>query len=142
MKGESDPSFYKAMQNDAATAASTAIQEIMFFNSPGRFIVEITPSSHEREEKKARKAKKITRVHQRKKYTILTPKEIRVLLKLPPADPTGRTQAPHQRRRVKRFLRSPRFTKKRFTWVQVDAVWIGPKEAQIGKHRYKVRLDI
>jgi hypothetical protein len=139
---DKDPEWRRATLNDAASACKTAIEEIMYFNAPGRFIVEITPDTYEREEQKARKAGRITRMAHRRKYTILTPQEIRVLMKLPPSDPTGRTQAPHERRRHKRYLRSEMFTKKRFTWVDVDVAWVGPDEAQIGKNRYKVRLDL
>lgn len=137
-----DPRFKEALLKDAGTGCSTAIQEIMYFNTPGRFIVEVTPDSYERASQKARKAGRITRIQDRPRYTILTPQEIRVLLKLPPSEPTGRQQAPHERRRVKRWLKSPMFTKKRFTWVTVEACWIGPDEVKIGKNKYKVRLDL
>jgi hypothetical protein len=131
-----------AIGDSAGRNALTALEEVMWFNAPGRFVLEAVPEGYERAIKKGVTKKKIIRSDFRPRYTLLTPQEIRKVMKLPPSEPTGRKQSPHERRRHKRYLRAERYTHKRFQWVDVDAAWIGPEEAKVGNMRYKVRLDL
>lgn len=120
--------------------AKAAIEEVLFFNQPQRFILESTPSK-QRTAKKGR----ITRSHDRPTYTLLTPGEIRKRLDLPEFNPEtgmGTKKRPHERRRHFRTLNHPRFRNKQGETIIVEACWVGPTEKTIGKRTYKVCLDL
>jgi len=115
--------------------AMTALEEIMYFNTPDRFVLEVAST-------KMRKNKgKMQRSQDRPIYILLKPKEIRDRMKLPIPD-KGKLKQPHERRRHTRFLTSPRFTHKRWTTIVIPATWIGPSENVVNKKRYKVCLNI
>jgi len=129
---------------DAGNNTLTAIQQILYFNTPSRFVVEETPTRAlvQQQRKKGKKAKAhIRRTHQRPIYTLLTPKEIFKKMRLTPAVPTGRTVTPHWRRKHYRLLSDPRYTKMRGRTITVKAAWVGPEEKVVGNKRYKVLLD-
>lgn len=115
--------------------ARAAIGEVMLFNAPARFVVE----KRAVKEKAAPKGS-VPRSHQRPLYTLLSPPEIRERMQL--ADPTGKMVRPHERRRHFRTLRSDRYKAMKGKTITVPACWVGPSEATVGKHRYKVMLDI
>lgn len=117
--------------------AATAIEEVLFFNAPGHFVVQ-------RDHLKARKPAKgrIARAQDRSVFTLLTPKQIREEYIPPPAPGTGPAKAPHERRRHFRTFRSDRYIHAQGKTIVVPACWVGPDEAIKNGHRYKVRLDI
>lgn len=115
--------------------AGVAYQEVMYFNSPKRFIVEKSKT-------KIKKYKKIQRSHQRPTYTLLYPHEIRNKLSID--KPRGERKAPesHYRRRHYRTFKSDCFKNAKGKTIIISAKWIGPSEKVIGNKRYKIMLDI
>lgn len=117
----------------------TAIEELLLINSdPTYFIFEKTPT-------KTRKVKagRITRSPDRSRYIPLQPEAIRKVMGLDRSSADGiNAKRPHERRRHWRLLSSDRYKHKQGQRVLVDACWVGPTEAVIGKTRYRVRLDI
>lgn len=132
-----------------------ALQEIMFFNQPDKFILERRHIKHKKTSKT-----KIARSHQRPVYTILHPAEIRKRMNIHHS-----TKAPliegHDRRRHVRYLSNPIYAKDPdgymiepktipdgprrgelyFKKTIIPATWVGPSESTIGNKRYKVILD-
>jgi len=128
----------KSTGDSAIRNAGAAIQEVMFFNSPDRFILEEIPESYVRRAK-SRTAGRIVRSHERPKYTILRPREIRQRMRL--SDPTGLHRRPHERRAHLRTFRSDRYTAMRGKTIVIGSMWIGPSESQVDGKRYRVILD-
>lgn len=123
---------------DALNHVSAAIEEVLYFNQPARFIVEKAPlrARHKQQEKR------ILRSNDRPTYTTLTPGEIREQLKLEiPATLGKKAKASHERRRHVRTLRSDFFKEKKGSSIIIPAMWIGPDEAVKNGHRYKVIID-
>lgn len=112
-----------------------SLQEISFLNSSNHFILEDTPI-------KKRKLKKghLHRSHERSKYIMLKPSQIRSKLGID--DAVGgsgrRSPRPHDRRAHPRVLN--RGTDKQRV-IRVKSSWIGPSQAQTSKRIYKVILD-
>ena len=120
--------------------ASICLQEIMYINSPGRFILERKPLQT-RAVRRQKDNNRIPRSHDRPIYTILEPGKIRERMKLPsPAH--GGSVEPHERRRHFRRLQSEKFTNMKGQVIPVKACWIGPTESVVGKQRYKVMVDL
>lgn len=119
--------------------AITAIEELLLINSdPSYFIFEKSPAKPRKS-----KAGRITRSPDRSRYIPLKPEAIRKVMGLDRgATESAATKRPHERRRHWRLLTSERFTHKKGQQVLVDACWVGPTEAVIGKTLYRVRLDI
>lgn len=117
-----------------------AMQELIALNNLDRFVVE-------RRTKKLQQAGKgrIPRSHQRPLYTLLTPKRIFELLGVE-SGPTPRgTKLDRKvwRRRHWRWYKHERYTEERRAKPQlIDATWVGPTEAEVGPHFYRVRLDL
>lgn len=116
--------------------AAVAFKEAMTLNSPNRFILETAPLKI----KKQKKAGLIPRSHQRPKYTLLKPKEIRKQMGITDPETTG-SRKPHERRAHPRRLTSEKFTKMQGKIITIPATWIGPSESIVGKRKYKVLLD-
>jgi len=124
--------------------AMTAIEELMVFNRPDRFIVRETPA-------RLREANsiKIPRTHERHVYTLLHPTEIRTRLNLPrpqDADATGKA-APRfvgeRRRHVRRYPDDPsRWPNMHGKSIIIPATWVGPSESVVGRRTYKIMLDL
>jgi hypothetical protein len=129
---------------------NTSLQEVFYFNSPDRFIVEECPikamqrwkkrKQRERRKHKGKRRVQVRREHERPVYTLLKPKEIRVKLGLP-ALAAGGPRRPHERRRHYRTYRDERYVKMRNKTVVIPASWVGPSEATIGNRRYRILLD-
>ncbi len=127
----------------------TSLQEVFYFNSPERFILEDCPvkamarwkkrKNRQRKRRKLDKAQ-IRRRHERPVYTLLRPNEIRAKLGLPPLA-VGGPQRPHERRRHYRTYRDDRYTKMKGKTVVIPATWVGPSDAEIGNRRYRILLD-
>ena len=133
--------------------AYSAIQEIIYFNQPDKFILEETPL------KKRKSRDKIPRSDARPKYTILRPGEIRKRMGLPQV--AIGAKEPHERRRHDRWLSDKRFSRdedgkdrevkiipygKRkgepyYLHVDVPAHWVGPTENKKGNKHYKVLVN-
>ncbi len=117
----------------------TAIEELMLVNRDPQLFV------FEQALLKAREAKKgrILRSHDRPRYVMLKPDAIRKIMGVKtPAENGPGGRSPHERRRHWRTLKSEKFTHKRGERILVEACWVGPSEAVVGKTRYRVRLDI
>jgi hypothetical protein len=116
-----------------------ALEEIMWFNSPSRFVVKDTPTKRRKVSKG-----KVARSDQRSTYTLLTPVEIRDQLGMGAgASSTGKMKQGHERRGHWRRYRSDRFSesvRSKPRWIK--AMWVGDTEVTKGKHRYEVLLDV
>jgi hypothetical protein len=117
----------------------TSIEELMLINSDPEYFI------FEKSSVKPRKSKagRITRSPDRPRYIPLKPDAIRKTMGLDrPSANAVNGKRPHERRRHWRLLKSERFKNKQGQRVMVDACWVGPSEAVVGKTRYRVRLDI
>ena len=121
---------------------STAFEELMYFNSPDRFILEETPLGALQKRGTGAARAKIPRSHDRPVYTILEPTEIRQKLNLP-IERTGThaSPVPHDRRAHPRTLRSEKFKNKKGQTIIIPATWVGVSEVTRGNKRYKILLD-
>jgi len=119
-----------------------SLQELFYFNLPDRFVLEEIPDAAERRNK-SRKSPKIARSHERPRYTLLLPKQIRERMGLPPLS-SGGPKAPHERRRHYRSYPDDeaRWPQAHGKTIVIPARWIGTSEAKIGKTRYRIRLDL
>jgi len=136
MLGSDDPVIDDGVRSSFLSAAKTAVEEVLYANTPNRFILEKSPAKERK-----RPADRIRRSQDRPQYTLLEPGRIRELMRLPPGDPTGRKVAPHERRRHTRTYRDEKFIHMRGKTIIIPATWIGPSESVVGNHRYKVLLD-
>jgi len=139
--GASNPRDYDA---PAIRNAAVAMQEVMYFNSPGRFVVERMSSRARKLVGKPRsnKAPKILRGHERACYTLLTPHAARAMMGLLTPGQGHASPTPHERRRHYRTYTAERYKKMKGQRVTIPATWVGPSEATVGKHRYKVMLGV
>lgn len=144
----------KNLQEGTLINISTAIQEIMFFNQPDKFILE---RRHIKQKKSIKD--RIPRSHQRPIYTILHPAKIRRTMNV--HHKAGKSPVAHERRRHVRYLSHPMYAKDKdgymieskmipngprrgepyYKKTVVPASWIGPSEAVVGNKRYRVILD-
>lgn len=141
---------------------STAYEELIYFNSPTRFILKETKIL-KKKPKSNKNKNHIRRSNERPIYTVLKPEEIRRRLNLPTGY-TGKSHSsprPHERRRHFRFLSSDRYRynekgeelprkiipygdrkgEEYYKKIDIPATWIGPSEAVVGSHRYRVVLE-
>lgn len=121
--------------------AMTAIQEVLYTNTPNRFVVQISPTNKKKHKKNQ---EKIPRSHQRQKYILLKPKEIRKLIQEElPKTQTGRiSPRVHERRAHPRTFHSDKFVHMQGKTIMIPAKWIGVSEKTIGNKHYKVMLDM
>ena len=142
LKAEGD-FMYEGASKHGGTNASTAMEEVVWFNTPNRFVLERTPIRNGKNGKR-RKQAKIRPSTDRPIYTLLTPPEIREVMELP--EPTARVGAgktAHERRAHRRYYKAERYSEERRAKPQlIPATWVGPKESVVGNHRYRVRVDI
>jgi hypothetical protein len=125
------------VQHKGLVNPKVALEEIIYFNSPDRFVVEVIPARTGR----GKGTVKIPRSDDRSTYILLTTKEIKHYIN---SSHTGQGSAkePHPRRRHYRTLKSDHWKNKKGETIVVSATWVGPTEAQVGKKLYKIRLDI
>lgn len=118
-----------------------AIEELMAFNRPDRFIVRETPPRL-----RDPGGPKIPRAHERHNYTLLHPTEIRQKLNLPaPQAGTGKGGrfVGERRRHVRRYPDDPaRWPKAHGKTIVVPATWVGPSEAKVGRRQFQIMLDL
>lgn len=146
---ESDPGDQVALQrfNEATRGgirnALWAMEEMALVQTPKHFILEQSPLAGWSPFTKRLNGAGIPRSHERPLYTLLQPKEIRRRMGLPEPtdDERRRAPRPHERRAHLRTLRAERFVHKAGKTVPVKASWIGPSEARVGAHVYRVLLD-
>lgn len=132
------------MMHSAGVNTKTALEEVMYFNTPHRFVVK---RSAERPRKKKGKGPEFLRSNERDQYILLQPHEIREKLGMPEPAHDRKSPTPHSRRRHFRVLKSERFKFDREKHpdgkrVIVPATWIGPSEGECDGRRYKVCLDL
>jgi len=124
--------------------AACALEEIMYLNSPDRFILEESPVKYN-PLRKGKKDHKILRSHSRPIYTLLKPGTIRYKLGLiskEEGEKQDKSPEPHWRRQHYRTFHHDRFTTMKNKRIIVKASWIGPSESIIGNKKYKVILNI
>jgi hypothetical protein len=136
---------YELLSRPILINVETSLQEVFYFNLPDRFVVEEMPAAAEKRARKktAKGRKKVPRSHERPRYTLLLPRQIRKKLGLPEPGQGG-PKRPHERRRHYRTYPDDeaRWPKAHGKTIVVPASWIGPSEATLGKTRYRIRLDI
>jgi hypothetical protein len=118
--------------------AMTALEELMVFNRPDRFIVRERPA-------RVRPADgpKIPRSHERDSYTILHPQEARSKLGLAEPSRGGAKFVGERRRHVRRYPDDPaRWPKAHGKTIVIPATWVGPHEAQVGRRHFSIMLDL
>lgn len=135
---------WQGMTHGAALNAKTALEEVMWFNTPHRFVVK---RHAERPRKKKGKGPEFLRSHERDQYILLQPHEIREKLGMPEPTHDRKSPTPHSRRRHFRVLKSERYKFDRDEYpdgkmVIVPATWIGPSEGECDGRRYEVCLDL
>ena len=133
---------HEALTKETISHVKTAIEQVMYFNTPDRFVLETRQVTKKRP-RKPDKAK-VLRSGERPVYTLLHPKEIRRVMGIgePSSDQSGRKVRPHERRRHFRTYTSERYKSARGKTVVIPATWIGPDQASVGNKRYRVCLDI
>ena len=99
-----------------------------------RFILESSSTK-----KRNNKSNKIARSHDRPKYTILKPKEIRTKTGMS-SGITGNKRSPHERRAHCRVLRHKRYGENIGKTIKIKSTWIGESEKVVGNKKYKVIL--
>lgn len=118
-----------------------AIEELMTFNRPDRFIVRETPAKI-----RDPNGPKVPRSHERPIYTLLHAQEARTKLGVPfPSEGThsGSRFVGERRRHVRRYPDDPaRWPKAHGKTVVIPATWVGPHEAQVGRRHYSIMLDL
>lgn len=126
----------KEAEDSELRNAFSSIEEVLYFNTQDKFILEVTPVRQEKG-----RLKHCPRSHERPLYTILHPGEIRKLMGMPEIVNERGSPEPHWRRAHTRQLRSERFVKARGKVIRVPARWIGASEATVNGKRYRVLLD-
>ncbi len=126
--------------------AKTAVEEVLYFNSPSRFVCERKP--HKKAKTPKPHSAKVPRSNEQSVFTILTPKEITDKLglvenqALADGTTTGRKKSAHWRRKHQRLLTSDRYTSMKNKTITVKASWIGPEVAERKGHVWKIRIDL
>lgn len=137
------------------------IRIVNTINRPDVFIME--KSRADKPKDWAKKIKRLLKRRERPVYTILKPNKIRkqMNLSLPQGVGTGSSKRPHDRRKHEAFLShekyrydnqgrlldkkvipyGPRKGEMYYKKVTIPAVWVGPSENVVGKHRYRVLLN-
>ena len=118
--------------------AMCAIQEVLYANTPNKFILEETPAKQRRPIRG-----KILRSGDRPKYTLLSPNKIREKMKLSDIQNEDKqTRLFLGRRAHPRTYHDKRFTNMQGKTVMIPAVWPGDNIKIVGNKRYKVMLDL
>ena len=115
----------------------TAIQEIMFCNTPNKFILETSYVKKRKKENNQR----IPRSPERPIYTLLTPSVIKKIIKEKETISVSKGNPVEYRRAHPRTFYHERFTNMRGKTIMIPAIWSGINEKIIGNRRYKVLLD-
>lgn len=126
---------------EAATRnAIAALEEVMWFNTPDRFVVERSPDTPL---KPGKRPNEILRSPHRPHYIMLRPEEIRAKLGLGEEPVHDRkSPTPHTRRRHYRTLKADRFVNTKGKTVVVSASWVGPSEGVYKGRNYRVCLEL
>ena len=115
-------------------------EELLHVNNPSRFILERRPIKNRAG---AGKNGRIPRTNERPVYTILEPGKIRQRLGLAEGEGSqgGRTVTPHERRAFFRSYKADKWVNMKGKRIVIGATWVGPSEAKVGNHLYRVLLD-
>lgn len=134
------PSSVSVTQETTAAAlrhARCAVEEMLYFNSTDRFVVQRTPLKHHKSPRQG----EVSRSYAQSIYTLLTPREIRETMKLEEPGESSKKRG-HWRRRHERFLQSDYYKAAKGKKVVVQAHWVGPEEAEVDGHHWRVRIDL
>ena len=139
-KPDSDPGM-RRFCDESLRNAVTALEEVIYFNNPDRFVVQIT--NLKAKKRSPRKTGKIPRSQDRETFTFLTPRQIRETCGLEhETDGEEGKRKPHPRRRHYRTFRADRYKAAKDKTVVIEAHWVGPTETIVGNKKYKIRLDL
>ncbi|MDX1701713.1 MAG: hypothetical protein R3250_13890 [Melioribacteraceae bacterium] len=132
-----DPRMLQQHLEASLKNAMTAVQEILYANTPNKFIMQSKPTRLMK-----KKPGKLLRSTQRPIYTILKPNEIRKIMKIKINSGSGGTRGAHDRRAHPRTFHSEFYKEMQGKTIMIPATWVGPSEAKVGKRRYKVMLNM
>jgi hypothetical protein len=119
--------------------AMTAVEELMYKNTPNKFILEISPAK--RNSKKGKRYK-ISRTHDRPIYTILTPGEIRKAMRTKEPTGTYAGRVIHERQSHPRTFHHERFVNMRNKTINIPAIWVGESDRVVGSRRFRVLINV
>lgn len=134
-----DPRLLKQHLQASLRNAMTAIEEILYANTPNKFIMQSRPADIKK--RKRIKPGRLLRSHQRPIYTILKPNEIRKIMKIN-VNSSGGTRGAHDRRAHPRTFHSDFYKEMQGKTIMIPATWIGPSQTVVGRRHYKVMLDM
>jgi hypothetical protein len=133
----------RARTRNATLNCAVSVLQVLLINTPSTFIVEERPLKPPKENPNT----SIKRSDGRPHFIVLTPHEIRKRLIY-----HGKSEAeiaeiervvtPHERRGHFRTYQSDKFVHMKGQTRWIDAMWVGPEEAVVGKNHYKVRIDL
>lgn len=131
---------FASTQSGVMGNAVAALEEVIYFNTPDRFIVE---RSAERPREKPKNGPPLLRTNERPSYILLEPQAIRKRLGVTEEPVHDRkSPTPHARRRHFRTLSSDRYTSKKGEKIVVSASWVGPEEGEYQGRKYRVCLEL
>lgn len=137
-----DPVQAKSAAEAAGRNVATAIEEVMVFNTPNRFVLEKSNLKADKWMQKNMKNGRVTRSDIRPVYTLVTPQQAQEAMGIT-KEHQGGTKKPHARRRHFRTFKSDRYSDKvKGSTIVIPASWVGPEEKQIKNKRYRVRIDL
>lgn len=118
--------------------AMCAIQEVLYANTPNKFILEETPNKR-RQQIRGR----IARSRDRPMYTLVSPQKIRERMKLPDNhNGEKQTRLFLGRRAHPRTYHDQRYINMQGKTVMIPAIWPGESIKVVGNKRYKIMLDL
>lgn len=129
----------RIMDTETMRNVTAGMQELIWADSPKRFIVESEPRK-----KRKNKQNRLLRTQERNRYRILDPG---AALKYMGVDPLGKgtpLDEGHRRKAHWRTYRAARFIHMKGKTQRVKATWVGPLEtsSKSGRTVYRVRLDL
>ena len=125
---------FDRLRRQALGNALHAVKQVAMIQLGEHVVIERTSAIPARKPKPGH----LARSHQRPQYTPLPIGKARELMKLPSMPSGRRLTIGHERRGHVRWLRAARYVNKRDCAVVVRPAWIGPREAVVGPHRYRV----
>ncbi len=121
--------------------AFCAMDEIIYLNTPNRYIPPGAANNPNPEEPPAQWRRRVLRTNERARFILMTPGEIKAKYFPHEVPGAGSPKSPHYRRAHYRTLSSDFYKNRKGSTILIPASWIGTEEARIGNRHYRVLLD-